>query len=135
MNARENAGSRTRPGKTRLALTLLCGTVLGGIPVAAFAQDAAPAAAAPTTAVAPQSEVIRSIAISGVAVLTYYAITNAAVLTLRREQRRWSPAIAVVGLAGCIALIASLPPMAILTGTAALALGVAVRAITRRPTP
>ena len=63
MNARDNAGSRTRPGKTRLALTLLCGTVLGGMPVAAFAQDAATAPA--TTAAAPQSEVIRSIAISG----------------------------------------------------------------------
>jgi outer membrane protein insertion porin family len=68
MNARENAGSRTRPGKTRLALTLLCGTVLGGVPAAAFAQDAAttaapaaPAAAAP----APQSDVIRSIAVAG----------------------------------------------------------------------
>ena len=65
MSARENAGSRTRPGKTRLALTLLCGTVLGGMPVAAFAQDAAPAPAGTPTEVAPQTEVIRTIAISG----------------------------------------------------------------------
>ena len=38
--------------------------------------------------------------------------------------------IAVVGLVGCVALIMSLPLTAILTGTATLALGVAVRAIT-----
>ena len=75
-------------------------------------------------------ELRNAIAISGVAVLTYYAITNAAALTLTGEQRRWSPVIAVVGLVGCVALITSLPPTAILTGTATLALGVAVRAIT-----
>ena len=73
--------------------------------------------------------------------LTYYAITNAAALTLTGEQRRWSPAIAVLGLIGCVTLITSLPPTAILIGTATLALGVAVRAITTRratdgsPTP
>ena len=86
-------------------------------------------------------ELRNAIAISGVAVLTYYAITNAAALTLTGEQRRWSPAIAVLGLIGCVALITSLPPTAILIGTATLALGVAVRAITTRratdgsPTP
>ena len=66
-------------------------------------------------------ELRNAIAISGVAVLTYYAITNAAALTLTGEQRRWSPVIAVVGLVGCVALITSLPPTAILTGTATLA--------------
>jgi APA family basic amino acid/polyamine antiporter len=75
-------------------------------------------------------ELTSAIAVSGVAVLTYYAITNAAALTLTGEQRRWSPVIALVGLIGCIALITSLPVTAILTGTAALALGAAVRAIT-----
>ena len=78
-------------------------------------------------------ELRNAIAISGVTVLTYYAITNAAALTLTGEQRRWSPMIAVVGLVGCVALITSLPPTAILTGTATLALGVAVRAITTHP--
>jgi basic amino acid/polyamine antiporter, APA family len=73
-----------------------------------------------------------AIAVSGVAVLTYYAITNAAALSLKADQRRWSPVIAAIGLVGCIALITSLPPTAILTGTATLALGVAVRAITTR---
>jgi basic amino acid/polyamine antiporter, APA family len=77
-------------------------------------------------------ELHNAIAISGVAVLTYYAITNAAALTLTSEQRRWSPTIAVVGLIGCVALIASLPPIAILAGTATLVLGVVVRVIAGR---
>ena len=75
-------------------------------------------------------ELRNAIAISGVAVLTYYAITNAAALTLAAERRRWSRAVAVIGLIGCVALITSLPPTALLTGTATLALGLAVRAIT-----
>ncbi len=77
-------------------------------------------------------ELHNAIAISGVAVLTYYAITNAAALTLTSEQRRWSPMIAVVGLIGCVALITSLPPIAVLAGTATLVLGVVVRAIAGR---
>jgi APA family basic amino acid/polyamine antiporter len=74
-----------------------------------------------------------AIGISGVAVLTYYAITNAAALTLRRDQRRWPPAIAVVGLIGCVALVAALPPTAVLTGLVTLAVGVIVRLLARRP--
>ena len=74
-----------------------------------------------------------AIGISGVAVLTYYAITNAAALTLRSDQRRWPRAIAVVGLIGCVVLVAALPPPALLTGLVTLAVGVIVRLLTRRP--
>jgi APA family basic amino acid/polyamine antiporter len=74
-----------------------------------------------------------AIGISGVAVLTYYAITNAAALTLRSDQRRWPPAIAVVGLIGCVVLVVALPPPALLTGLVTLAVGVIVRLLTRRP--
>jgi basic amino acid/polyamine antiporter, APA family len=70
-----------------------------------------------------------AIGISGVAVLTYYAITNAAALTLRRDQRRWSPVIAVIGLIGCLVLVATLPLAAIVTGVGALAVGVIVRLV------
>jgi APA family basic amino acid/polyamine antiporter len=77
-------------------------------------------------------ELRSAIAISGVAVLTYYAITNAAALTLDRRERRWPRPFAVVGLIGCVVLIGSLPPAAILTGTVTLAIGLAVRAITTR---
>ena len=76
-----------------------------------------------------------AIALSGVAVLTYYAITNAAALTLRREQRRWPRAVAGVGLIGCVILVAALPPQAILTGALALAVGAAARLLARRRHP
>jgi APA family basic amino acid/polyamine antiporter len=75
-----------------------------------------------------------AIGISGVAVLTYYAITNAAALTLRRDQRRWPPVIAVVGLLGCVVLVVALPPRAVVTGLVTLAVGVIVRLVTRRRT-
>ena len=68
-----------------------------------------------------------SIAVSGVAVLTYYAITNASALAMPRETRIWHPAIAVAGLIGCVALIASLPSTAILGGGLSLLAGVIAR--------
>ncbi len=71
-----------------------------------------------------------AIAVSGVAVLTYYAITNAAALTLPPHQRRWPRALAVVGLIGCVVLVGSLPPSALLGGAVTLGLGVVVRAVT-----
>lgn len=73
-----------------------------------------------------------AIGISGVAVLTYYALTNAAALRLSPAERRWPAPVAVVGLVGCAALVASLPVPAILTGLCALVVGVGVRAVTTR---
>jgi APA family basic amino acid/polyamine antiporter len=75
-----------------------------------------------------------AIGISGVAVLTYYAITNAAALTLRRDQRRWPPVIAVIGLFGCVVLVVALPPRAVVTGLVTLAVGVIVRLVAQRRT-
>ena len=68
-----------------------------------------------------------SIAVSGVAVLTYYAITNVSALAMPREARIWNPAIAMAGLLGCLALIASLPLTAILGGGLSLLAGVIAR--------
>ncbi len=68
-----------------------------------------------------------SIAVSGVAVLTYYAITNAAALTLSAEQRLWPRPVAAAGLVGCVVLIAALPMSAAVAGFAVLAVGVVVR--------
>ena len=65
-----------------------------------------------------------SIAVSGVAILTYYAVTNAAALTLSADQLRWPRAIAVVGLVGCVVLVASLPASALVGGLIVLGLGV-----------
>ncbi len=65
MIAREFAGKRTKPGMTRLALSLLCGTMLGGLPAAAFAQDVPAGPDAGVAAPAPQADVIRSISVAG----------------------------------------------------------------------
>jgi APA family basic amino acid/polyamine antiporter len=41
-------------------------------------------------------------------VLLYYAITNAAALTLTPAERRWPRPLALLGLAGCLVVAASL---------------------------
>ena len=73
-----------------------------------------------------------AIAISGVAVLTYYAITNAAALTLRPDQRRWPRAIAITGVIGCITLVAALPAPTVVIGVFTLFIGAGARAIFSR---
>jgi len=73
--------------------------------------------------------------VSGVAVLTYYAITNASALTLDPSRRRWPRGLAVLGLVGCVTLILSLPMTAVASGLVVLALGVAVRQGQLRLTP
>lgn len=71
-----------------------------------------------------------AIGFSGVTILTYYAITNAACLTLPREQRRWPRVVSVFGLAGCITLAVMLPIAAICAGIVVLAVGIATRSLT-----
>jgi len=77
-------------------------------------------------------DLTNSIAVSGLAVLTYYAVTNAAALTLAPAQRRWPPAVAVLGLVGCLALVAALPAAALVGGGAVLVSGVGARWVTTR---
>lgn len=68
-------------------------------------------------------DVREAIGFSSFTILTYYAITNAAALTLTRRERRWPPAIAAMGLGGCLLLAASLPATSTLTGLAVLGAG------------
>ncbi len=68
-----------------------------------------------------------AIAVSGVAVLTYYAVTNAAAISLSADQRRWPIGLAVAGLVGCLVLILALPASAFVGGLVVLASGVVVR--------
>lgn len=70
------------------------------------------------------------IGLSGVAVLIYYALTNASALMLAPAERRWPRFIAVTGFIGCVVLVAALPPTAVLTGLGALGVGVVVRLFT-----
>jgi APA family basic amino acid/polyamine antiporter len=76
-----------------------------------------------------------SIAVSGVAVLTYYAITNAAALRLTSAERRWPRAIAWIGLTGCVVLVLALPTDALIGGLAVLAAGVIARQVAVRLSP
>jgi APA family basic amino acid/polyamine antiporter len=71
-----------------------------------------------------------AIGFSGVTILTYYAITNAASLTLSGAQRRWPRAIGVAGLVGCATLAVMLPVAAVVAGAAVLLVGIVVRWIT-----
>ena len=73
-----------------------------------------------------------AIGFSGVTILTYYAITNAACLTLPDDRRRWPRPIAVVGLAGCLTLAVMLPLTAVIAGSTVLVAGLAARATARR---
>ena len=80
-----------------------------------------------------------ALAVSGVGVLVYYALTNAAALRLEPHERRWPRWVALGGLIGCVVLVVSLPTRALIGGLITLACGVAVRqvqrALSRRPLP
>lgn len=73
-----------------------------------------------------------SIAVSGVAVLLYYAVTNAAALTLAAEHRRFPRPLAAAGLIGCVVLIVALPGAALFGGGCVLVLGIVARQLTLR---
>jgi basic amino acid/polyamine antiporter, APA family len=64
-----------------------------------------------------------AIGFSSFAVLTYYAITNAAAWTLRPEQRRWPRWLAGLGVVGCVLLAVTLPLGSVLSGLAVIVLG------------
>ena len=78
-----------------------------------------------------------AIGFSSCTVLVYYAITNAAALTLGRDRTRRVPvrALAGLGLVGCVLLAVTLPTASVLAGFGVLAvgaLGFAVRRAVRR---
>lgn len=71
-----------------------------------------------------------AIGISGVGVLTYYAIANWSALTLHSSRRQRTAS--TVGLIGCVLFVVCLPGSAILTGGSVLAIGLVVRVLIRR---
>ncbi|BCJ59926.1 APC family permease [Micromonospora endophytica] len=85
------------------------------------------AVAAVVIVVVAVADVRSAIGFSSVTVLVYYAIANAAALTLGREPARKLPvqALAVAGLIGCVVLAVSLPLSSVLSGFGVLALGAA----------
>jgi basic amino acid/polyamine antiporter, APA family len=77
-----------------------------------------------------------AIGFSSFGVLVYYAIANASAYTLPRPRRRMVRALAALGIAGCLALAATLPWTSVISGLAVFAVGLAARAVIhRRRTP
>ncbi len=74
-----------------------------------------------------------AIGFSSFGVLVYYAIANASAFTQPPEDRRWPRALNVAGFLACIVLVATLPPAAALAGLGMFAIGIAGRALSRRP--
>ncbi|MET8328192.1 APC family permease [Streptomyces sp. NPDC005181] len=75
--------------------------------------------------VAATGDVRGAIGFSSFGVLLYYAIANAAALTLTPSEGRPVRAVPVVGLAGCLVLAVALPLSSVLTGAAVALLGAA----------
>jgi APA family basic amino acid/polyamine antiporter len=73
-----------------------------------------------------------AIGFSSFGVLLYYAVANASAFTQDADHRRWPRAFNVVGLAGCVTLVATLPVASVAAGLAVLAVGVGLRALLRR---
>ncbi|MFD7897501.1 APC family permease [Streptomyces sp. NPDC059743] len=76
-----------------------------------------------------------AIGFSSFGVLAYYAVANAAALTLTSAEKRPPRAAPVLGLAGCLLLAFALPLSSVVPGAAVLAAGAAVYAVRRRTRP
>ncbi|WP_405987564.1 APC family permease [Streptomyces sp. NBC_00872] len=76
-----------------------------------------------------------AIGFSSFGVLVYYAVANAAALTLTRTEKRPPRAVPVLGLVGCLLLAFALPLSSVVSGAAVLAAGAAVYAVRRRARP
>ena len=73
-----------------------------------------------------------AIGFSSFGVLTYYAIANASAFTQTGADRRWPRALNVLGLVGCLVLVATLPVSSVVAGIVVLAVGLAGRAVVLR---
>ncbi|PGH41305.1 amino acid permease [Micromonospora sp. WMMA1996] len=92
------------------------------------------AVAAVVIVVVALGDVRGAIGFSSCTVLVYYAITNAAALTLGRDPARKLPVrtLAALGLVGCLLLAVNLPLPSVLAGFGVLALGAAWYALRHR---
>jgi APA family basic amino acid/polyamine antiporter len=70
-----------------------------------------------------------AIGFSSFGVLLYYALANASAFTQDAAHRRWPRIFNVVGLAGCVTLVVTLPVASVAAGVAVLAVGVGGRAL------
>jgi APA family basic amino acid/polyamine antiporter len=70
-----------------------------------------------------------AIGFSSFGVLIYYAIANAAAFTQPTEDRRWPRPLNVLGFAGCMVLVATLPIPSVAAGVVMFAIGLAARRV------
>ncbi|TDQ00996.1 amino acid/polyamine/organocation transporter (APC superfamily) [Labedaea rhizosphaerae] len=73
------------------------------------------------------------IGFSSFGVLVYYAIANAAASTQPAEQRRWPRWLNLLGVAGCVTLVVTLPWQSVVAGLVMFAIGLTGRAVLARP--
>lgn len=73
-----------------------------------------------------------AIGFSSFGVLLYYAIANLSAFTQPADQRRWPRWCQVIGAVSCVALAATLPASAVVTGAAVVAIGLIGRAVATR---
>nr|WP_262926911.1 amino acid permease [Cellulomonas soli] len=66
---------------------------------------------------------------SSFGVLVYYAVANAAALNQTGADRRTPRALQVLGLLGCLGLVAALPPHVVLAGLGVMAVGLVGRTV------
>ena len=81
------------------------------------------AAAVVVCAVVLVADLRGAIGFSSFAVLTYYALANASAWRLGATERRWPRWLAGLGVALCVVLALTLPPVAVLGGLGLLAVG------------
>jgi APA family basic amino acid/polyamine antiporter len=79
--------------------------------------------AAAVVALVLLADIRGAIGFSSLAVLSYYAVTNASALRLPSAQRRWPRWLALVGLGGCLLLALTLPQESVIGGVTVLAIG------------
>jgi APA family basic amino acid/polyamine antiporter len=82
------------------------------------------------------SDLRNAIGFSSFGVLIYYAIANASAYTQPQERRRWPRGLNVIGVIGCLVLVATLPWSAIAVGVGVVATGLLGRTLAvrlRRP--
>lgn len=75
------------------------------------------------------SDVLVAITASAFGVLLYYAVANIAAFTQTEEHRLFPRALQVMGLVGCLLLVAALPGSTLVAGLVLVAIGVAFRGI------
>lgn len=74
-------------------------------------------------------DVREAIGFSSFGVLVYYLVANLSAWTQRGDDRRYPRAVQAVGVVGCVALVASLPWLAIIGGVVMFVIGFAYRLV------